>query len=607
MIVIKYNSWSTDFKKPFGAVQVGTEVAFKLDITDVFVKEATLVMYQDDYQNYQEQQLVYQYDTQDFKTQIKLQQPGLYFYYFKIVYLADNIEKTCYYGSFAQGGWGQIYQQVQDVQTYQLTCFKQPARTPKWYQEGIFYQIFPDRFANGNPHGEINSPKKNSFLYATQEDDPYYIVNKKGEIVRWDFFGGNFKGIMQKIPYLKKLGVTGIYLNPIFEASSNHRYDTSDYLKIDAMLGTQADFEELLSQLHAADIRVILDGVFNHVGQNSRYFNARQLYGPQEGATQNLQSPYYSWFDFEKYPTKYASWWGISDLPTIKKDCLAYQNFIAGTAKTSVLSYWNQFQIDGWRLDVVDELTPAFVHKIRQNLAQYPEKVLLGEVWEDASNKMAYGQRRDYIQGDNLHGVMNYPLRQAILDIFSNDVNLADVCQRMMSLRENYPWDFYLNSLNNLGTHDTVRIKTALQNNQAKLKLAFLLLFILPGVPCLYYGDEVGLTGGKDPDNRKFYPWGREDHDLLAEVQSLSLRRQQESVLRTGDLCLYNTEHLILIGRYQAQKAQVYVINPTEKTVQDEQTLWSYHDELQLAPLLKEKLQDIKLAPYEYQVLEFRV
>ncbi|WP_335755323.1 alpha-amylase family glycosyl hydrolase [Tetragenococcus halophilus] len=238
----------------------------------------------------------------------------------------------------------------------------------------------------------LTPPKKNSYIYATEEDDPLYVKDADGEILRWDFFGGNFKGILQKIPYLKELGVNGIYLNPIFEASSNHRYDTADYFAIDPVLGTQEDFETLVNTLHENDMRLILDGVFSHVGQNSRYFNVYGNYGKDKGAYNDRYSPYYSWFTFYDYPDDYASWWGIKDLPEVNKEDPGFQAFIYGNTN-SVLSKWNQLGVDGWRLDVADELSDEFIKGIRKNLENFPEKVLLGEVWEDASNKISYHHR----------------------------------------------------------------------------------------------------------------------------------------------------------------------------------------------------------------------
>ena len=292
----------------------------------------------------------------------------------------------------------------------------------------MFYQIFPDRFANGNPNRVINQPKKNSFIYATEEDEPFYIKNKENEIVRWDFFGGNFKGIQDKIPYLQELGITALYLNPIFEASSNHRYDTNDYFKVDSILGTEEEFRSLIAALHTAGIAVVLDGVFSHVGKNSRYFNISGFYGENSGAARDPQSPYRDWFTFNHYPNDYKSWWGVADLPEVRKENPSFQEFIYGDLD-SVLSKWTSMGVDGWRLDVADELTDDFIAGIRKNLLSYQEKILIGEVWEDASNKIAYDTRRKYVFGDHLQGVMNYPLRQQILDILKQSRSLQDICE----------------------------------------------------------------------------------------------------------------------------------------------------------------------------------
>ncbi|OQO64479.1 hypothetical protein BH743_12045 [Enterococcus faecium] len=360
--------------------------------------------------------------------------------------------------------------------------------------------------------------------------------------------------------------MTALYLNPIFEASSNHRYDTNDYFKIDSILGTEEDFKNLIAALHAAGIAVILDGVFSHVGKDSRYFNVSGLYGENSGAVRNPNSKYRDWFTFNHYPDDYKSWWGVADLPEVRKENSTYQEFIYGDLD-SVLTKWTSLGVDGWRLDVADELTDDFIAGIRKNLLSYQEKILIGEVWEDASNKISYDTRRKYVFGDYLQGVMNYPLRQQILDIIKQSRPLQDICEEMIRYQENYPVDFYYNQLNNIGTHDTERILTVLGGSIEALDQAWGLMFMMPGIPCVYYGDEAGLIGGKDPDNRKFFPWQSIDQRIFKNCQKWISRRKNYDVLRKGKFFPFYSKVQQIYGiiRYTESAYAAYVLNLSEQ------------------------------------------
>lgn len=595
---IHFDSWQEKYKKPFGAIKVDRPVEFMLEAYDVDVTSVELYVYADGKLIPEIVGMENKSSGRYYATYVP-RKSGLYFYYFKLVIRQHEHELVRYYCA-NDGGQGQLIEnsEVLENNSYQLTCYDKTVNAPEWYQNGICYQIFPDRFYNGNLDGYIEGKKRDTFIYATIQDDPMYIRNHDGSIARWDFYGGNLKGIIKKIPYLKKLGISIIYLNPIFEAASNHRYDTSDYFKIDPMLGNEKIFKELLTKLHKAGIHLILDGVFSHVGRNSKYFNFNGNYGKHAGAARDKNSEYYPWFSFERYPDKYRCWWGNADLPVVDKNDPQFQQFIYGE-KNSVLAKWNQLGVDGWRLDVADELPDPFIAKIRKNLDGYRERLLLGEVWEDASNKVAYSQRRHYVKGDELDGVMNYPLREAILDLLAQKRSAETIAKEMMKLRENYPLDFYLNSLNNIGTHDTKRVLTALGGDVTKVKRAFELLFMFPGVPCIYYGDEVGLPGGTDPDNRRFYPWGREDHGLLEHVRSLTAKRQAEPALIKGELTLLAGEGFFGVGRYQAGRKVVYLLNASEKpNVFYADKLQQFHDEWNLRAMMT-KANGKEFGPFE--------
>lgn len=559
---IYHNPWLLRYRKPFGAVKDGNSAEVAISVTLPHVSQVLFMIHKENgnlgLESYPMQKI--SEDRYHFKYQFE-QGKGLYFYYFKIIEKRpDGVEFTRYYGANPIGGEGEVYSGEHEVHQYQITCYEEEVPSPDWYRNSVFYQIFPDRFCNGNEHGEISSPKKNSFIYATPDDDPMYIRDPQGNVVRWDFFGGNLKGIIKKIPYLKELGVNALYLNPIFEAFTNHRYDTNDYMKIDPMLGNEEIFKELLAELHKNNMHLILDGVFSHVGINSRYFNKNGDYGVNTGAYHSMESPYYSWFKFEHYPDQYKSWWGITDLPEVDKYNRSFQEYIYGDVD-SVLSKWNNIGIDGWRIDVADELPDFFLDGLRNNLNSYPNKVLIGEVWEDASNKIAYDQRREYVLGNNLHSVMNYPLRSSILDLLLENTSPKEIAHRLMKLAENYPIDFFYNLFNNIGTHDTERILSMLDGRKDKLELAFGLLFMVPGVPCIYYGDEAGLTGFKDPENRRFFPWEGIDPQIYESCQKWIKRRKDYTLLRDGGFIPFYTDNFFGITRHLDKDVAIYVMN----------------------------------------------
>lgn len=599
---IHYNAWQLEFKRPFGALQAGNNVQFSVKVDCQSVTQVAVGVTKLD------ENTVFYPLTQDenepgrYTGEIKITTSGLYHYYFRVRREND----TALYLGHLHGGTGKETTDISKVEPFQLTCYDRQVPRPEWYRNAVFYQIFPDRFANGNPHGEIDGKKPNTFLYATTADRPMYIYDENHKIARWDFYGGNLRGIIAKLPYLKRLGVTALYLNPIFEASSNHRYDTNDYLKIDPMLGTEEDFKTLITMLHKNDMHLILDGVFNHVGKNSRYFNAGHLYGEQTGAANDKNSSYYEWFNFKHYPDQYDCWWGVDDLPTVNKDNPSYQQFIYGE-RGSVLTKWNDLGIDGWRLDVADELPDDFLRAIRRNLDRYDDRILIGEVWEDASSKVSYGHRRPYVSGDNLYGTMNYPLRQWVINFLQGHGELVKVGEDLLTLVENYPRNFLLDCLNNLGTHDTERILTVLNQSVPMVKIAFALLFNLPGIPCVYYGDEAGVEGGKDPDNRRYFPWGRENTELQKTVHYWSDIRQECEALKEGQtgVMVAGNEVLGLI-RYTSDRATLLLVNRKNQyaLVRDLQFM---HVPASLQQAIEKRVAGLRMAPFTTRFTELNV
>lgn len=440
---------------------------------------------------------------------------------------------------------------------YQLTVYDDSDPPAPWFGEGITYQIFPDRFCRlsvPDPTGMVGGRS----VHQNWNDDPEYRPNVSGEIRNRDFFGGSLAGIQSKLPYLKSLGVDTIYFCPIFEAPENHRYGTGDYETIDPMLGTNADFTALCDEAHRLGIRIMLDGVFNHTAFVSRYFNGDGSY-PSLGAAQSPESPYYSWFRFDHWPDKYESWWGIYSLPAVEEHCQSYIDYIA-SGENSIVRRWLRAGADGWRLDVADELPDEFLHAVHMAArAEKEDAVIIGEVWEDGSHKIAYGVRRRHIWGGHCDGLMNYPFRTALLN-FLQGGRAQGFHAAMEQLRENYPPSAFYSAMNSLGTHDTPRILTLLgeggerrdmdrdwrcahrlsdaQHSRAiaLLKLAGVVLYAFPGSPTVYYGDEAGMEGFEDPFNRRGFPWGEENSDLVSWFSRLGKARHDYAALRSGSL-----------------------------------------------------------------------
>jgi glycosidase len=363
---------------------------------------------------------------------------------------------------------------------------------------------------------------------------------------------------MKKLDYLQELGIGGIYLNPIFKARSNHKYDTGDYMTIDEMFGDEEIFRKLILEAEKRGIRIVLDGVFNHVGADSIYFNAYGNY-KELGAAQSKDSKFYQWFNFFNYPYDYECWWGVKDLPNVNEHNDAYRNFIVG--KNGVIEKWTKLGIGGWRLDVADEMPDEFIRDIRRVMdGVSKDTVLIGEVWEDASNKIAYGKRREYLLGDEIHGTMNYPFKESVLGYIKGTMKAGEVYLKMMSLKENYPPEAFYSALNNLGTHDTKRIFTEIDNFD-QLKIAIGLLMTFPGVPCIYYGDEAGVKGESDPYNRGPYPWGKENEKIMEFYKTMIDMRKSSVAFTQGDFIPFYQENIFGYLRILDEEAVIVIVN----------------------------------------------
>ncbi len=379
---------------------------------------------------------------------------------------------------------------------------------PYWVQDAIFYQIFPDRFANGDPG-----------------NDPSNVEAWSSKPTIWNFQGGDLRGIIQKIDYLLDLGVNALYLNPIFLAPSNHRYNTSDYYTIDPKLGTRADFDALLDAAHSNGIRIVIDGVFNHCSRG--FFAFADLLENGE------HSAYKDWFHVKRFPLNaytpgdaenYSAWWNFKSLPKFNTDNPEVQDYILDVAR-----YWIEAGVDGWRLDVPNEIDDdAFWASFRQTVrAANPDAYILGEIWTVDPR---------WVDDQHFDGLMHYPVRDALLETLNSQINATQFGDKIEALLDAYPAENIKAMYVPLGSHDTERIRHKLGSNLEKAKLAFLFQFSYPGAPAIYYGDEVGVDGDKDPDCRRAFPWNAKDWqgDLRPWVQQLISLRKKLPSLRRG-------------------------------------------------------------------------
>ncbi len=545
---IPFNSGKEYHKYPYGAVCGGTAVTFRIILPRNFCCSGARVIVKKD----GEEKVAYNMqwdcmqgsDEEWWKAEICFHDAGLYFYYFE--YDSGFGTSGIYSNSGQEGvlsGSGE---------KWQLTVYDKKFKTPDWIKGGVFYQIFPDRFFYSGE--EKKNVPKDRILRTDYGAEPFWRPDENGKTLNNDYFCGDFKGIEEKLPYISSLGVNCIYLNPVFEAHSNHRYDTADYEKTDSLLGNEEDFSSLCRKADEYGIKIILDGVFSHTGSDSKYFNKKGRY-KNKGAYQSKSSPYYNWYKFNNWPDDYTSWWGIDILPEINEENPDFINYISG--EKGIAAKWLALGAYGWRLDVADELPDVFLDSFRERVKKTKEDALIiGEVWEDASNKSSYGERRRYLSGNQLDSVMNYPFANAIID-FVRYGKAEAFNKTVIKITENYPKQVVDVLMNNIGTHDTQRALTALagesciyrdrewqsgrilseekrKEGKVLLKEAAILQFTLPGVPCIYYGDEAGLEGYKDPFNRSCYPWGSEDTELVEFYRNLGKIRRENPDFAEG-------------------------------------------------------------------------
>lgn len=610
-----FDSRNKIYKPHFGAIKAGETLLLRIIIHFyAHLHDAYLCIEKDGGESYEihlepkEQIDNYRF----YDTEIKLD-TGLYWYSFR--YTSD-------YGEFfvtkTDGSLGIV---SKDGGKWQQTVYDADFETPDFVSGGIIYQIFPDRFySSGEEHKNIPTDR---YICKDWGKQPEFRQENGICSLGNDYYGGDLKGITVKLPYLKELGVSLIYLNPICEAHSNHRYNTADYMKIDPMLGTEDDLKELCIEAKKNGIRIILDGVFSHTGDDSIYFNKYKRYG-DGGAYNDMASPYRKWYTFKNEYPGYSAWWGVPSLPEVNEENKEFLEYITG--KDGVVEKWLSLGISGIRLDVADELPDLFLESLRKCVKdKNKDAYILGEVWEDASNKISYGARRKFLLGKQLDSVMNYPFANAIIDYVCKGT-AKNLLETVMSILENYPRESIRTLMNHIGTHDTARIITAIanygkycgdrkwQSEQTlegslydfavlKLKIAALLQYTLPGVPSLYYGDEAGLTGFGDPFCRAAYPWGHENTDLLSYYKALGNLRRSKDVFKDGDFEPVDCQDgLFVFLRKQGNKKVLIATNISEY---EREFLNTYNvNNTLFGENVSETTDKIRLKPYGYAIIE---
>ncbi len=570
-----HNSRDPYFRLPSGARRTGETVRLRLCVEDAAAQKVYLRLWWDSAE--QRFEMTDPKGNGHFEYALTLpDKTGLLWYYFIVV---TDGEWTFYGNAYDQlGGEGAVYDH--EPPSFQITVYDAAYQPPEWMGDGIMYQIMVDRFFSKHRR----QPPK-GWLHESWNEPPALMIDpQSGDNKADDFFGGDLAGVEEKLPYLKGLGVSVIYFNPIFCSPSNHKYNTSDYGCIDPSFGTEQDFVRLCRRAEEMGIRIILDGVFSHTGSDSRYFNKSGEYG-EGGACRDQNSPYYKWFDFERWPDKYDCWWGFDTLPNVREMEPSYIHYML-TGEDAIVPTWLHKGASGWRLDVADELPMEFLRILRCAVKKEdPDACVLGEVWEDASHKEAYSEVRTYCLGDTLDSVMNYPMREGIIDFLIGKMDACTLKRRLDSLYENYPEPFARSLMNLLGSHDKARIINRLcgaapeQRPRGERKHTYLtyeqyalgreryikawsFICAMPGMPCIYYGDEVGAQGEDDPFCRGTYPWGREDDALIEEITRVNQMRLASDVLRRGamELSAPNGDTLIVRRTLEGCEPYEYIL-----------------------------------------------
>lgn len=553
---------STDgfYREPLGALTAGAQVCLRVALMDCGRPETVNLRTWDTQEHIYPMRLLGARDgVLYYEAQITVcSEPMLYWYRFEATENGNwNVLGAPGDGSGCGSGV------MGSENSFQITVYDPEYRVPEWMRDGVMYQIMVDRFFHGEGTDDLMyaKPGANIEIHKRWNEMPFLNVANDGDNFANDFYGGNLEGVRQKLGYLKELGVSVIYFNPIFTASSNHKYNTSDYMSVDPMYGDEKKLAQLCREAKKLGIRIMLDGVFSHVGDDSVYFNRRGYHGEDVGAYKNLNSPYSKWFTFKSWPNDYDCWWGFRTLPNVNEMDDDFRRYILN-GEDAVVKHWVRKGTSGWRLDVADELPMEFLRELRREVKSVDkDAAVLGEVWEDASHKVAYGELRSYVIGDTLDSTMNYPLRDALIEFLMGRKAAGEAKHELDALNQNYPKPFLYALMNMMGSHDRPRILNVLGGNDGndiprpqrafhhltvedrmmgtlRESMMLRMLMSVPGMPCVYYGDEAGLEGCADPFCRRTYPWGLEDETLMHEYKALIAMRNTNPVMRTGE-CRY--------------------------------------------------------------------
>lgn len=549
------------YRSPFGAVTAGTPVTLRMQAAAGDLISASVRLWDDAQRQARLVPMQVVGRSADGKheywsaTLTTLGHPGLFYYHF---ILRDGSRSTYYYAASGHGGPGAPSDSALG-NDYQITVYDPAFRTPEWLQNAVIYQIFPDRFSNGDKTNDPQPTEPDVYgspIVLHQDWNALPSQPPRGA----DFFGGDLKGVLDKLDYLMSLHVDVIYFNPIFRAPSNHKYDTTDYMSVDPHFGDQKLFEKLVKEAGKRGMRVVLDGVFNHTGSDSVYFDKYSRY-PTLGAFESQDSPYFGWYDFSQWPNRYNAWWGFDSLPKLihmRNGAFneSLENYIY-EGKDSVAGHWLKDGASGWRLDVPNEVANPVWPLFRQAVKKTrPDAAIIGEIWDNASQ---------YLLGNEFDSVMNYRFRDAVWNFFGNgSMDARGLDEALTSIREDYPAPAFVAMMNLVDSHDTARIRNVLGESVDKQKLVALFQLTYAGAPSIYYGDEAGVSGGPDPDSRRTYPWGQEDQNLVMYYQSLTQLRHHNSALREGSVqtLLADAEQgLYGFGRKTEEQAAVVLVN----------------------------------------------
>jgi len=591
-----FNSHDKFYKTPFGAVKTDDRAEFKISISDISAPaEIFLRIWQNNAEVLHKMTLISETNGEfTYGATAKMPSTPMLVWYYFVIHTADN--RTFYYGNNTEylGGIGELSAEP-PKHSYQITVYDKGFVVPQWFRDGIMYQIFVDRFSRRIPREKPSTKSAECKVQSValpkvryeNWNDPMQFHQHPFEngYAANDFYGGNLEGVIEKLPYLKDLNVSIIYLNPIFEAYSNHKYDTADYKNIDSFFGDNETFIRLCEEAEKLGIKVILDGVFSHTGADSIYFNKYGTYGENAGAYRDRTSPYREWYEFGE-ENSYQSWWGCTTLPNVKELAPSYLDYVLRD-DDSVVKLWLERGASGWRLDVADELPPEFLKILRREVkSKDPNAIIIGEVWEDASNKVSYGTQREYLLGNELDTVMNYPFKDSVIAFMLGHICADTLNRRMMSIFENYPPDCTYALMNLVGGHDVARLKSVLGEmyddpNVSKYdkqfwklspesealatkrqKLVALLQMTFVGVPCIYYGDEIGMQGLSDPLNRTPMTWNSINDDLLEYYRCLTEIRRKHEALRGGEYkTVYAQNGVFVFVRFNENEKILCIVN----------------------------------------------